>query len=69
MILYYKTGDVLESYQGLKKRKLMLDETGGPNKNDLQALSKDFMQLLSYPDNVIEEKLSGKHIDPFILIE
>jgi hypothetical protein len=68
VILYYKTDNVLEYYFELKKRKLIIDKTNIPNKNDLQELSRDFMQLLSYPKEIIEGKLSGKQVDPFLLI-
>ena len=34
----------------------------------LKTLSKEFMMLLSYPENVIEEKLSGRQVSPFIIV-
>ncbi|MCK5163979.1 MAG: hypothetical protein KAQ72_09685 [Desulfobacula sp.] len=68
VILYYKTDGVLESYKKLKKKRLKIDETKGPEQKKIKILSKEFMQLLSYPEDVIEEKLSGSQIDPFILV-
>jgi hypothetical protein len=68
VILYYKTDDVLESYKALKKKRDLLDATKRPDQNMLKAISREFMQLLSYPENIIDEKLSGRTIDPFILI-
>ena len=67
VIMYYKTDDVLESYLELKKKRKRIDETEKPDPNSLKALSKDFMRLLSYPDDVIETKLSGKSADPYIV--
>ena len=68
VILYFKTDDVLESYKELKKKRLRIDEAKNSDQNALNALSKEFMQLLSYPEDIIEEKLSGRQVDPFILI-
>jgi len=68
VILYYKTEDIFESYQELKKRKSKMDEIKDLDQNALKALSKEFMQLLSYPEEIIDEKLSGRQIDPFLLI-
>ena len=68
VILYYKTDDVLESYKELKKKRLKIDKTKNSRQKMLKTLSKEFMLLLSYPEYVIEEKLSGRQIDPFIIV-
>lgn len=68
VILYYKTDDVLTSYKALKEKRLKIDENKISEREALKALSKKFMQLLSYPEDVIKQKLSGKQVDPFILI-
>ncbi|WP_300459370.1 hypothetical protein [Desulfobacula sp.] len=68
VILYYKTDDVLDSYKALKEKRALLDTGKGPEQHALTAISREFMQLLSYPEQVIDEKLSGRTKDPFILI-
>lgn len=68
VILYYKTDGVLESYKKLKRKRLKFDETKSPEQKKIKILSKEFMQLLSYPEDVIKEKLSGRQVDPFILV-
>ncbi len=68
VILYYKTDDVLTSYKELKAKRSKIGEMENPDQTTLKEISKDFMQLLSYPKDVIKQKLSGKQVDPFILI-
>jgi len=68
-ILYYKNETTLNAYLELKKKQTSLIES---DRYDAQAqieISIVFMELLSYPLEVIESKLSGVHPDPFIIID
>ena len=68
-ILYYKNETTLNAYLELKKKQTSLIES---DRYDAQAqieISIVFMELLSYPPEVIESKLSGVHPDPFIIID
>ena len=69
-ILYYENESVLKAYMGLKEKKKSLEEMGKYDEPARKAISREFMRLLSYPDDKIEEKL-GKQApsNPFILIE
>lgn len=67
-ILYYKEDVTLKKYFQLKQEKSDLESTGSYQKENCERISREFMQLLSYPDKIIEEKLSkAKPEDPFIL--
>jgi len=68
-ILYYKNETTLTAYLELKERQTRLTALGGYDANAQKEISVAFMKLLSYPNDVIESKLSGTHPDPFILIE
>jgi hypothetical protein len=69
-ILYYEKESVLKDYLALKEKKKSLEESGKYDKSARKAISREFMRLLSYPDNKIEEKLGKTDpSDPFILIE
>jgi hypothetical protein len=69
-ILYYENESVLKDYLALKKKKMRLEDMGKYNEPERKAISREFMRLLSYPDNKIEEKLSkADPSDPFILTE
>ena len=68
-ILYYKSRSTLETYLALKARQASLVDS---NRYDVEArkeISVAFMELLSYPSEVIEAKLTGSHPDPFLIIE
>ncbi len=68
-ILYYKTDAVLESYLAIKKREDTLKKQGEYDKKAYEDVSRDFMRLLSYPEDVIEEKISKKEPEsPYLLI-
>jgi hypothetical protein len=68
-VLYFKDNDVLETYLKLKKKKKELEESGRYDKAAKKEISKQLMRLLSYPEDVIEEKLSKTHpVSPFMLI-
>lgn len=69
-ILYYREEKTLQEYFELKKRKKQLAGAGDYNDLAQQDISRDFMRLLSYPENTIAAKL--KQCDPespFMLYE
>ena len=67
-ILYYRDENTLDAYRVLKARRLELEEADLYDESARKELSRDFMRLLSYPDDVIEAKLSQTEpTDPFIL--
>jgi hypothetical protein len=67
-ILYFKDDGALEAYFDLKKKRKRLARDGVYDLEARRSVSKAFMKLLSYPDDVIEEKLSQERPkDPFIL--
>jgi len=68
-ILYYREDGVLQAYLHLKKRRQNLERAGALDVAVRRDLSRDFMRLLSYPENVIEEKLSGRQRDPYMLTD
>jgi hypothetical protein len=69
-ILYYEDDEVLQKYINLKEKKRQLEESGQYSSSDRKEISRDFMRLLSYPEEKIEEKLSAKSpADPFMLVE
>ncbi|MBN1274104.1 MAG: hypothetical protein JXB26_17710 [Candidatus Aminicenantes bacterium] len=69
-LLYYKTDKILESYLELKKKKRHLEKEGKYNKKARQKISQEFMRLLSYPEEVIQEKLNQKSArSPYMLIK
>ncbi len=69
-ILYYKDAQTLDEYLALKKRKQQLEGAGRYDESARKDLSRDFMRLLSYPQDVIEAKLSADApSDPFVLSE
>jgi hypothetical protein len=68
-VLYYKTDNVLKDYMNLKAAKERYEKEDGDDADYRKEISRKFMQLLSYPEDVIEEKLSGRAPDPFLLID
>lgn len=69
-ILYYKDEKILETYLGLKNRQQELVDRGIYDEAAKQDISRQFMQLLSYPDDVIEDKLrQTKSGQPFMLVD
>jgi hypothetical protein len=68
-ILYYKSGAILETYLELKARQAALVESGRYDVQDQEEISIAFMELLTYPPEVIRAKLAGSHPDPFLIIE
>jgi len=67
-ILYYRDGETLAAYLELKQRRARLLEAGQYAPPAQREVSVAFMELLSYPHDVIEAKLSGRHPDPFTII-
>lgn len=68
-ILYYRNPEVLTSYLELKEKQEMLVDSDRYDEAAQKEVSTSFMQLLSYPPDVIESKLSGAHPDPFIITD
>jgi hypothetical protein len=68
-ILYYKTEATLAVYLDLKERQARLIASDDYDADAQKRISVAFMNLLSYPSDVIESKLSGVHPDPFVLID
>jgi hypothetical protein len=67
-ILYYKNKSILDAYLELKKEQSRLIESDRYDAGAREEVSIAFMELLSYPPEVISSKLAGTHPDPFILI-
>lgn len=70
-VLYFKTDDVLDAYLALKEKKRRLEEKNDYDGKAERDVSREFMRLLSYPDDVIQEKLNRGKADesPFMLID
>lgn len=67
-VLYFRDEDVLREYLELKERKKRLEAEGALTDEAGREISRAFMKLLSYPDDVIEEKIrGGGSSDPFVL--
>lgn len=67
-ILYYREDVTLNKYFQLKQESSELEVAGSFQEKTLEKISRDFMKLLCYPEEIIEEKLSQtKPKDPFIL--
>ena len=69
-ILYYRDDSILEAYFRLKQRKQELENRGQYDEANRKDVSREFMRLLSYPEDVITAKLAQKTPEsPFILID
>ncbi len=67
-VLYFKDPEVLKAYLALKERKAGLEAAGRYDEAAAREVSRELMQLLSYPEDVIEAKLAAKgKDDPFVL--
>jgi len=67
-ILYFEKEDVLKKYLDLKEKKQKLVTLGQYDLKARKDISREFMRLLSYQDEKIEEKLSLKiPKDPYII--
>jgi len=68
-VLYFKDPAVLEAYLELKERKASLEGAGRYHEDAAREVSREFMRLLSYPEEVIEAKLEARgKDDPFIFL-
>jgi hypothetical protein len=67
-VLYYKDPETLQRYLALKERKQAMEDAGSFGAEARKEISREFLRLLSYPEEIIEEKLSGGGDDPFLLI-
>jgi hypothetical protein len=66
-ILYYRDDITLDAYRELKARKQRLEDARQYDEQARKQLSREFMRLLSYPDEVIESKLSqAEPSDPYV---
>ena len=69
-VLYFADDKVLQAYLELKEKRRILEESGRLYPAAERQISVDFMRLLSYPDSVIEARLSGSGpAAPFMLID
>jgi len=69
-VLYYRDRETLDAYFALKERKNKLEELGQYGELERKDVSRAFMRLLSYPDKVIDAKLSQTEpTNPFVLSE
>ncbi len=67
-ILYFREKETLDAYRALKNRKEELEARNAYTAEACQRVSTEFMRLLSYPEETIEEKIrGGEETDPFIL--
>ena len=66
-VLYFKVPETLEAYFRLKHRKSELEAAGRCDPEQRRQISREFMRLLSYPEDVIEEKLAlAGSQDPYV---
>jgi hypothetical protein len=69
-VLYYEDDATLAAYLALKEKKRRLEEAGRYDERARIEVSREFMRLLSYPEEKIEEKLTGRSpAPPFLLYE
>jgi len=69
-ILYYENDEVLEKYFELKRVKEELEQDGHYDKAARTEVTRDFLRLLSYPDEKIDEILARPQPkSPFMLID
>jgi hypothetical protein len=67
-ILYYRDEETLQAYRALKERKESLEKEGTYTREEEKQISRAFMRLLGYPEEVVEEKIRGGGTsDPFML--
>jgi hypothetical protein len=67
-ILYFKDPEVLEEYLALKETRNSLVDADALTSEAQEEISRAFMEMLSYPQEVIEDKIkAGGQIDPFVL--
>jgi hypothetical protein len=67
-ILYFKEPETLDAYLALKERRTRLERKGALTEDATQEISREFMRLLSYPEDVIQGKIRGGGTsDPYML--
>jgi len=67
-VIYYKKDADLQKYLELKDRKREMEDNGRYTPEARRDISMEFMRLLSYPEDVISEKLNAdKPGSPFML--
>jgi hypothetical protein len=68
-VLYFRVEKTLQAYLRLKERAERLEAEGRYSGEARREVSREFMRLLSYPDDVIDGKLAGGgRTDPFMLV-
>jgi hypothetical protein len=69
-ILYYEDDDIIRKYKGLKEMKSQLEQKNRYDQKARKQISREFMRLLSYPDDKIEQILSRPVPEsPFVLVD
>jgi len=69
-ILYFEEDEVIRTYMGLKEKKSELEKDGRYGQEARKQISREFMRLLSYPDDKIEQILSRPAPkSPFVLTD
>jgi hypothetical protein len=68
-ILYYEDEAVLRKYMDLKALKDRLEKEKKYDERERKNISREFMKLLSYPEEKIEEKLSKAPGSPFLIAD
>ena len=67
-ILLFRDQETLDAYLALKERKARLQAEGQWTDEIDAEISRRFMRLLSYPEDVIEGKIrGGGTTDPYVL--
>jgi len=69
-VLYYEKDEVLEKYLELKQRKDDLVQAGQYTRDKGRLISQEFMRLLSYPEDKIQERLNTDNPEsPYMMVE
>jgi len=69
-VLYYKEDETVEAYLALKERMRRIEGAGTRDREAAAEISRAFMRLLGYPDDVIDAKLSRERpTDPYIYLQ
>jgi len=69
-ILYYRDEDTLEAYLALKRKQARLQESGQYDDGAEADISAEFMRLLSYPEEIIQEKIAAPTpSDPYMHVQ
>jgi len=69
-ILYYEDDKIIRKYMSLKEKRSELEKEARYDQKARKQISREFMRLLSYPDDKIEQKLSKSLPEsPFVLVD